>query len=316
MYDRGISISEIAKNLEINKKTVQSMISVYQKENRLTKKSTGHRPKIITSDQAEAMRSWLNDNCQLTLNNIQEKFEATFGTRPSIATIYRCITRGFHYTIKMLSIVLENRNCQRTIDLRHSYAIEYTRMMIDKGKMFFIDEFGISLSTRRNHGWSEVGHRANQTVRAIRSPNHSVCAAMNVNSMFFFEMSDKPYNSEDYAEFLNKLFEHFANLGIEGAYLIMDNVRFHKTEEVQNLIASHGHHAVFLPPYSPFFNPIENAFNQWKAIIKQRFAKNVDELRESVDFACNQIKQSDCNNYFRHMESYLSKCLNKEPILN
>lgn len=57
-------------------------------------------------------------------------------------------------------------------------------------------------------------------------------------------MSDKSYDSQDYAEFLNKLSEHFVNRRIEGVYLIMDNVLFYKTEEVQDLIASHGHHAV------------------------------------------------------------------------
>jgi transposase len=42
----------------------------------------------------------------------------------------------------------------------------------------------------------------------------------------------------------------------------MDNVRFHRSEEVVTLIEAHGHFAVFLPPYSPFLNPIEELFNQ------------------------------------------------------
>lgn len=189
-------------------------------------------------------------------------------------------------------------------------------MMTEEEKIFFKDEFSISLSTRKNYEWSEVDQRANRTVCAIRSPNHSVCATMNVKSLSFFEMSNKLYNSEDYAEFLSKLFEHFVNLGIEGAYLVMDSMRFHKTEERQNLIASHGHHAVFLLSCTPLLNPIENAFNQWKSIIKQRFAKNVERLHEYNDLACNQIKQSDCNNYFRHKEFYLSERSNKEPFLN
>ncbi|XP_074604139.1 uncharacterized protein LOC141857547 [Brevipalpus obovatus] len=139
---------------------------------------------------------------------------------------------------------------------------------------------------------------------------------MGIDSMFFFEMSNRPYNSEEYASFLGKLFDHFDNHGIEGAYLIMDNVRFHRTDEVVRLIRSRGHNAVFLPPYSPFLNPIENAFNQWKAFIKRANAKTEAELRLAAENACDNIKQTDCNNYFRHMESYLARCLSKEIILN
>jgi transposase len=94
---------------------------------------------------------------------------------------------------------------------------------------------------------------------------------------------------EDFAEFLNKLFEHLSLNGISGAYIIMDNVRFHKTELVVNLIRSYGHKAVFLLPYSLFLNPIENLFNQWKNLIKRSEPQNEDQLYEAVHNASEKI---------------------------
>jgi transposase len=139
---------------------------------------------------------------------------------------------------------------------------------------------------------------------------------MNSKSFFLFEIQDKPYNSEDFAEFLNKLIHHLSLNGISGAYLIMDNVGFHKTDLVVNLIESHGHKATFLPPYSPFLNPIENLFNQWKNYIKRSEPQNEDQLYESVHNASKKITQENCAIYYKNMESYLSRCLNKEIIDN
>jgi transposase len=86
-----------------------------------------------------------------------------------------------------------------------------------------------------------------------------------------------------------KLFEHLSLNGISGAYIIMDNVRFHKTELVVNLIRSYGHKAVFLLPYSLFLNPIENLFNQWKNLIKRSEPQNEDQLYEAVHNASEKI---------------------------
>jgi len=97
-----------------------------------------------------------------------------------------------------------------------------------------------------------------------------------------FEIQDKAFNSEDCVSFLNKLFEHLRQDGIQGAHIIMDNVRFHKTDIVVNLIRSHGHNPIFLPLYSPFLNPIENMFNQWKSMIRRSQPVNEDQLYQQA----------------------------------
>jgi transposase len=136
---------------------------------------------------------------------------------------------------------------------------------------------------------------------------------MNHESLFFFEIQDKAYNAEDYGLFLNKLIEHLRLNNIEGAYLIMDNVRFHKTELIVNLIQSHGHHAVFLPPYSPFLNPIENLFNQWKSMIRRCQPNNEDQLYQSVHSTSELISSQNCSNYYKNMEKYIFASLNGIP---
>jgi transposase len=81
-----------------------------------------------------------------------------------------------------------------------------------------------------------------------------------------FPVQDRPYNIDHFSEFITSLINH---LNVQGAHFVMDNVRFHRSEEVVTLIEAHGHFAVFLPPYSPFLNHIEELFNQWKQLIKK-----------------------------------------------
>ena len=62
----------------------------------------------------------------------------------------------------------------------------------------------------------------------------------------------------------------------------MDNVAFHKCYEIRHQIEDDGNEVRYLPPYSPFFNPIENIFSKWKEITKRANANNNAELIEAI----------------------------------
>jgi len=60
----------------------------------------------------------------------------------------------------------------------------------------------------------------------------------------------------------------------------VSDVAFHRAATVNELIISHGHNPLFLPPYSPFLNPIGNMFNQWKHWIKSgRSEKKISSMQ-------------------------------------
>jgi transposase len=187
-------------------------------------------------------------------------------------------------------------------------------MMIEREKMYFVDEFGVTITSRSNYGRSVKGSKAYKKVKQIRSRNYSIAAVMNQNSILLFQIQDNAYNSEDYTDFMAQLFHHFTENGILGAHLIMDNVPFHKAERVMQLIETNGHHPVFLPPYSPFLNPIEELFSKWKNDIRRSESQNEDELYETVHNTSDNITAQNCANWVRHMESYLPKCLNRDEI--
>lgn len=94
----------------------------------------------------------------------------------------------------------------------------------------------------------------------------------------------------------------------------MDNVSFHENEELKRLVVAHGHSLHFLLPYSPFLNPIENLFSQWKSNVRASNPNNETELITAISQAEVQITAGHCRGYFRNMERYIPLCRCGEEI--
>ena len=83
-----------------------------------------------------------------------------------------------------------------------------------------------------------------------------------------------------------------------GDIVIMDNLPAHKPLAVREAIEKAGASLRFLPPYSPDFNPIENAFAKLKAILKRIAARTIDELWAAIGWAITTFTPDECANYF------------------
>ncbi len=83
-----------------------------------------------------------------------------------------------------------------------------------------------------------------------------------------------------------------------GDTVIMDNLPAHKGSEVRRAIEAAGAALHYLPPYSPDFNPIENAFSKLKAILRQVAARTIDHLWDAIRDALPQFTSDECANYF------------------
>ena len=80
--------------------------------------------------------------------------------------------------------------------------------------------------------------------------------------------------------------------------VIMDNLPAHKITGVRQAIEKVGASLLYLPPYSPDFNPIEMAFSKLKAILRKAAARSIDDLWQVIADALDEFSQQDCRNYF------------------
>lgn len=82
-----------------------------------------------------------------------------------------------------------------------------------------------------------------------------------------------------------------------GDIVIMDNLPSHKISGVREAIEKAGARLLFLPPYSPDFNPIEMAFSKLKAHLRAAKARTFDDLWKAIGNICDLFSPDDCRNY-------------------
>jgi len=85
-----------------------------------------------------------------------------------------------------------------------------------------------------------------------------------------------------------------------GDVVIMDNLPAHRVSGVREAIEAAGASRLFLPPYSPEFNPIEQAFAKLKALLRKTAARTVDALWDAIVDAIDRFTPDECASYFRN----------------
>ncbi len=86
---------------------------------------------------------------------------------------------------------------------------------------------------------------------------------------------------------------------LKGDTVIMDNLPAHKAAGVRDAIEAAGASLLYLPPYSPDFNPIENAFSKLKALLRAKAERTIATLWDTVGSAIDLFTPGECENYFK-----------------
>jgi transposase len=87
---------------------------------------------------------------------------------------------------------------------------------------------------------------------------------------------------------------------VPGDVVILDNLQPHKAAGVRETIEATGARLLYLPPYSPDFNPIENMWSKVKAHLRAVAARTYEALQEAVTSALSAVTPDDCRGFFRH----------------
>ena len=83
-----------------------------------------------------------------------------------------------------------------------------------------------------------------------------------------------------------------------GDVVILDNLPAHKSVAAREAVEARGARLLFLPPYSPDFNPIENAFAKFKSRLRKAAARTIETLEAAIADAFHAFTPDECSNYF------------------
>ncbi|KAF7686015.1 Histone-lysine N-methyltransferase SETMAR [Cucumispora dikerogammari] len=177
--------------------------------------------------------------------------------------------------------------------------------------ILFLDESGFNLHTSSNYGYAEVNQDSVSYQPNSRGKNISLCAVISINGLEHHKLIEGAYNIENFREFLSECFQK--GIFRRNPLLIMDNVRFHHSESINQLLNQFGVERLFLPPYNPELNPIENLFSFIKSklsAIRPRATTRM-ALIANIQVALNMVPVG-LSEYFRSFWEKVSEILNRQ----
>jgi len=168
---------------------------------------------------------------------------------------------------------------------------------LDARSLVFVDEMGTNTSLSPVYGWFKKGHRAHCSVPRNRGKNTTVLASMSVEGMGLSLAVEGATTARVFETYLERV---LAPTLRKGQVVVMDNLSAHKGERVRELIEARGCQLLYLPSYSPDFNPIEEAFGKIKNLIRKVEARSRETLLEAIGAAISALSAQDAHGFFAH----------------
>jgi transposase len=166
---------------------------------------------------------------------------------------------------------------------------------LDPARLVFLDESGINTKMARLYG------RAPKGKRLVAPIPHGHWKTRTFIGGLRHDRLDAPWvldGAMDAIAFKTYLREVLVPTLSEGDVVIMDNLPAHKGAEVRSIIEQAGAKLLYLPPYSPDLNPIEQSFSKLKTFLRKVAARTIDDLIRKTAEAIDLFKCEECKNYF------------------
>jgi transposase len=166
---------------------------------------------------------------------------------------------------------------------------------VDAKRLIFIDETWAKTNMTRLHGRCAVGKRLVAKVPHGHWKTLTFVAGLRCDGIIAPCVFDRPINA---ISFLAWVVQFLVPILRRGDIVVMDNLSSHKAAAVRRAIRAAGALLLFLPPYSPDLNPIEQAFSKLKTLLRKENARTLDETSTCIGKLLDQVMPKECANYF------------------
>jgi len=196
---------------------------------------------------------------------------------------------------KKKSVHAAERDTERVRALRAAFV--EALQTEDFTRFKFVDETSTNLTYCRRYARAEGGQRAYQAAPLHGGPNVTLVAALTPNGLQAAMTVSGAVNGDVFAAYLDQV------LGptlVPGDVVVLDNLPAHKVAGLAELVEARGARLLYLPPYSPDFNPIELAFSKLKTWLRTAQARTREALEAVIQTATDWITERDAKNWFDH----------------
>lgn len=166
---------------------------------------------------------------------------------------------------------------------------------LDPARLVFIDETGASTKMARLRGRCLRGERLRSGIPHGHWETTTFVAGLRLGGFTAPMVLDGPMTGPWFLAYTEQI---LAPTLCPGDVVILDNLPAHKGRKIRAAIERQGASLLLLPPYSPDFNPIENAFAKLKALLRKAAARTIDGLWATIGRLLDLFTPQECANYF------------------
>lgn len=184
---------------------------------------------------------------------------------------------------------------QRPDILRRRWEWFEGQLDLDPNRLVFIDETWASTNMARTHGRALRGERLRAAIPHGHWKTTTFVAGLRNTGMVAPMVLDGPINGIAFQAYVDQVLVPELR---PGDIVVMDNLGSHRGPGVRAAIEAAGARLLYLPPYSPDFNPIENAFAKLKSMLRRAAERTVDGLWSAIGHIIGAFFPDECTNYF------------------
>lgn len=179
--------------------------------------------------------------------------------------------------------------------LRDAFAA--TMGDLDPKALVFLDEFGANLAMVPRYGWAPAGERVHINKPSKRGRNVTFAGALSLGGVLGLVALPGSATVVNFVEWVRWSLVPTLRAG---QVVVMDNLKAHHNEAVAALIEDAGARILFLPPYSPDLNPIEECWSKIKTYLRKARARSEEALATAVEMASELVTPTDARGWFGH----------------
>ena len=164
-------------------------------------------------------------------------------------------------------------------------------------RLVFVDETGTATNMAPRYGWGPRGERLIGTAPCGHWHTTTFVGGLTLNGFLAPLVIDGAMNGATFEAWVEQsLVPELPTRAV----VVMDNLSAHKGARVRELIEAEGGEVLYLPPYSPDLNPVEQAFAKLKHLLRLARQRTTEALWNEIGSLLDRFKPGECVNYLAH----------------
>lgn len=165
-------------------------------------------------------------------------------------------------------------------------------------RLVFVDETGVNTAMTRRYARAPSGERAHDSVARNYGAQTSVIAALSLGRGLVAAMTiEGAVDTLCFDAYIERVLRPHLR---RGDVVVLDNLGAHKASRIEGVVQERGAQVLWLPPYSPDFSPIEQAWSKIKTYLRAAKARTRDELEQALSRATRLVTTADVQGWFTH----------------